>query len=51
MVRTFQITKALAAMPVIDNMMLAAPDQPGEQLRNLFFRPGGGASAGARGPR
>jgi neutral amino acid transport system ATP-binding protein len=40
MVRTFQITKALAAMPVIDNMMLAAPDQPGEQLRNVFFRPG-----------
>jgi neutral amino acid transport system ATP-binding protein len=40
MVRTFQITKALAAMPVIDNMMLAAPDQPGEKLRNLVFRPG-----------
>ncbi len=40
MVRTFQITKALAAMPVIDNMMLAAPDQPGEKLRNLIFRPG-----------
>jgi ABC-type branched-subunit amino acid transport system ATPase component len=39
MVRTFQITKALAAMPVIDNMMLAAPDQPGEKLRNLIFRP------------
>ena len=39
MVRTFQITKALAAMPVIDNMMLAAPDQPGERFRNLFFRP------------
>jgi neutral amino acid transport system ATP-binding protein len=39
MVRTFQITKALAAMPVIDNMMLAAPNQPGEQLRNVFFRP------------
>jgi neutral amino acid transport system ATP-binding protein len=32
MVRTFQITKALARMPVIDNMMLAAPDQPGETL-------------------
>jgi neutral amino acid transport system ATP-binding protein len=32
MVRTFQITKALAAMPVIDNMMLAAPEQPGESL-------------------
>ena len=39
MVRTFQITKALAAMPVIDNMMLAAPDQPGEKLRNVIFRP------------
>ena len=39
MVRTFQITKALAAMPVIDNMMLAAPDQPGERLRNVIFRP------------
>jgi neutral amino acid transport system ATP-binding protein len=40
MVRTFQITKALAAMPVIDNMMLAAPNQPGERIRNLFVRPG-----------
>jgi neutral amino acid transport system ATP-binding protein len=39
MVRTFQITKALAAMPVIDNMMLAAPNQPGEKLRNIVFRP------------
>ena len=39
MVRTFQITKALARMPVIDNMMLAAPDQPGERLRNVVFRP------------
>jgi neutral amino acid transport system ATP-binding protein len=40
MVRTFQITKALAAMPVIDNMMLAAPGQPGERLRDVVFRPG-----------
>jgi ABC-type branched-subunit amino acid transport system ATPase component len=39
MVRTFQITKALSAMPVIDNMMLAAPDQPGERLLNVVFRP------------
>ncbi len=39
MVRTFQITKALAAMPVIDNMMLAAPDQPGERLSGVIFRP------------
>ena len=41
MVRTFQITKALSRMPVIDNMMLAAQDQPGERLRNLILRPGG----------
>jgi neutral amino acid transport system ATP-binding protein len=40
MVRTFQITKALAAMPVIDNMMLAAPQQPGERFMNLIVRPG-----------
>ncbi len=39
MVRTFQITKALAAMPVIDNMMLAASDQPGEHLANVILRP------------
>jgi neutral amino acid transport system ATP-binding protein len=39
MVRTFQITKALAAMPVIDNMMLAAPNQPGEKLLNLVVHP------------
>jgi neutral amino acid transport system ATP-binding protein len=40
MVRTFQITKALARMPVIDNVMLAAPEQPGERLRGLLLRPG-----------
>ena len=39
MVRTFQITKALAAMPVIDNMMLAAPNPPGESLIGLLTRP------------
>jgi branched-chain amino acid transport system ATP-binding protein len=40
MVRTFQITRALAAMPVLDNMTLAATNQPGERFRNLLFRPG-----------
>ena len=39
MVRTFQITKALARMPVIDNMTLAAQDHPGEKLWNLLVRP------------
>ena len=41
MVRTFQITKALSRMPVIDNMMLGAPDQPGEKLANVVLRPRG----------
>jgi branched-chain amino acid transport system ATP-binding protein len=40
MVRTFQITKALARMTVLDNMMLGAPDQPGESLTNILLRPG-----------
>ena len=39
MVRTFQITKALAAMPVIDNMLLAGPNQPGERLLGLVTQP------------
>jgi neutral amino acid transport system ATP-binding protein len=39
MVRTFQITKALSRMPVIDNMTLAAREQPGERLVNVVFRP------------
>jgi neutral amino acid transport system ATP-binding protein len=39
MVRTFQITKALEGMPVMDNMMLAAQDQPGEKLRNVILKP------------
>jgi len=41
MVRTFQITKALAAMPVIDNMLLAGPRQPGESLLGLLTQPRG----------
>ncbi len=32
MVRTFQLTKALSRMTVLDNMCLGAPDQPGENL-------------------
>jgi branched-chain amino acid transport system ATP-binding protein len=39
MVRTFHITKALAAMTVLDNMMLAGADQPGEHLPKLLARP------------
>jgi neutral amino acid transport system ATP-binding protein len=39
MVRTFQLTKTLEAMTVLDNMMLAGPNQPGEHLRNVLLRP------------
>jgi len=41
MMRTFQITKALAAMTVLDNMLLAARDQPGERLLGLLTHPRG----------
>jgi branched-chain amino acid transport system ATP-binding protein len=37
MVRTFQLTKVLAKMPVIDNMKLAAQAQTGEQMWKALF--------------
>jgi ABC-type branched-subunit amino acid transport system ATPase component len=39
LVRTFQLTKVLAGMSVLDNMLLAAPSQPGEHLVSLLARP------------
>ena len=39
MVRTFQLTKALSAMTVMDNMLLGAKDQPGEHILTALFRP------------
>ncbi|WP_372727565.1 ABC transporter ATP-binding protein [Nocardioides sp.] len=39
MVRTFQLTKALSRMTVIDNMMLGAQDQAGENLFKSVFKP------------
>ena len=39
MVRTFQLTKALSRMTVIENMMLGAQDQAGENLLKSLFRP------------
>jgi neutral amino acid transport system ATP-binding protein len=38
MVRTFQLTKALAKMPVIDNMKLAATGQRGERFLPSLLR-------------
>ena len=39
MVRTFQLTKALNRMTVLDNMMLGARDQSGENLLKCCFKP------------
>lgn len=37
MVRTFQLTKVMSRLSVLDNMLLGAPDQPGEgMVRSLF---------------
>jgi branched-chain amino acid transport system ATP-binding protein len=39
MVRTFQLTKALSRMTVMDNMMLGAQNQAGENLAKCLLRP------------
>jgi len=43
MVRTFQLTKALSRMTVMDNMMLGAQNQAGENLARSLFKPFWGA--------
>ena len=43
MVRTFQLTKALSRMTVMENMMLGAQNQAGENLAKSMFRPLWGA--------
>jgi branched-chain amino acid transport system ATP-binding protein len=39
MVRTFQLTKALSLLTVLDNMRLGAQDNPGEKFFASFVRP------------
>ena len=39
MVRTFQLTKALSRLTVIDNMLLGAPRQSGENIFRSLIRP------------
>ena len=39
MVRTFQLTKSLNRMTVMENMMLGAREQSGENLLTCWFRP------------
>jgi branched-chain amino acid transport system ATP-binding protein len=36
--RTFQLTRSLAALSVLENMVVAAPRQPGEHLLSLLAR-------------
>ncbi|WP_138443273.1 ABC transporter ATP-binding protein [Sinomonas susongensis] len=38
MVRTFQLTKVMGKLTVMENMRLGASEQPGEKLRNALFR-------------
>lgn len=38
MIRTFQLTKSLAKLTVLDNVLLGAPDQAGEHLWTAPFR-------------
>ena len=47
--RTFQITKSLARMTVLENVMVAAPDQPGERLLRVLATPGAVRSRERRG--
>lgn len=37
LVRTFQLTRILGKMTVLENMLLAAPNQAGEHVYNTFF--------------
>ena len=37
MVRTFQVARVLSRLSVLDNMLLAAPHQAGEKLRNTWI--------------
>jgi branched-chain amino acid transport system ATP-binding protein len=39
LVRTFQTARALTRMSVLENMLLAAPDQPGERLWRVVSTP------------
>ena len=40
MVRTFQVPREFRHLTVRENLMAAAPNQTGESLLGLFFRPG-----------
>ncbi len=45
LIRTFQMTKVLTKLSVVDNLRLAARSHPGERLSGLIFHPKAGANA------
>lgn len=51
LVRTFQLTRVMAGMSVMDNMLLAAPRQPGEHLLLLMQAPKRARAAESRARR
>ena len=40
MLRTFQIAHEFSSLTVLENLMVVPGDQPGERLRDAWFRPG-----------
>jgi neutral amino acid transport system ATP-binding protein len=40
LIRTFQLSRELGGLTVLENLMVAAREQPGESLANIYFRPG-----------
>ena len=40
LMRTFQLSRELGGLTVLENLLVAPHDQPGEKLFNIFFRPG-----------
>ena len=38
--RTFQVPRPIPTMTVLENLVLAGPDQSGERIWNAWFRPG-----------
>ena len=46
--RTFQIARGISRLSVLDNLLLYAPDQPGERLVSAFLGRGRMAEASAR---
>src|ERR1700730_9017012 len=39
LIRTFQISRDFEKLTLLENLLVAAPDQPGESLLRAFFQP------------